>query len=566
MTESKAERHRGKSTNPTTVVGAYSLEISRLLSATGNDGKWRWPSKVYRDDPGAFVREVLGVELWPRMEEMLCAVRDNPRVSVSASRKVSKTYTDICIALWWFSCWFDAKVILTAPTDRQVNRELWMELRKLHYRSQHEIDPEDPALTASPERMPRPMTRSLDGEPLQLARSGLLAGFRSIYGFTAREGVAAAGVSGAHQLWIIDEASGISQPIMDAILGNMAGGGRMLLSGNPTSTDGEFYDSHHSKKKTPENPRGYYAMTISAEESPNVVAGRTIFPGLAEPDWLEDRRREWGKDSAQYKIHCQGQFCEVEEGKIISIKDIAEAEKRWNYDGEDFVAGEGVLHVGIDPAFSMSGDEAVFVPRRGKRIFEIRPERGLRDEGGHLAVLLDVVGQYREPGELVVVNVDALGDVGSKVYYCLRNYAEQHPGVFIVCGVRGSDNAVRQAEAYVRVRDELWAVGALWIREGGTLPEDPRTAKDLHAPSWFYDLKKRAIATKKDDLRKILGRSPDRGDGVCLACWDNSGLVAQEQEQSRARQEATTTRPTLLDEPATNGMDPFAALDQWGRG
>ena len=46
-------------------------------------------------------------------------------------------------------------------------------------------------------------------------------------------------------LFIVDEASGVADPIMEAILGTLSGeNNKLLMCGNPTKTTGTFYDSH----------------------------------------------------------------------------------------------------------------------------------------------------------------------------------------------------------------------------------------------------------------------------------------------------------------------------------
>ena len=45
-------------------------------------------------------------------------------------------------------------------------------------------------------------------------------------------------------LFIVDEASGVADPIMEAILGTLSGNNnKLLLCGNPTRTSGIFYDA-----------------------------------------------------------------------------------------------------------------------------------------------------------------------------------------------------------------------------------------------------------------------------------------------------------------------------------
>ena len=562
MTYSKAkQRGKGYQRQPRTLLEAYSLEADRLCEVLGVDGKWKWPNPEYRENPRRFVTEVLGLPVWDRMGELLDAMVCHKRVAVCAGRKVSKSLTDAVIALWWWSSYYDAKVVMTSTTARQVDAILWEEVRKLHGRSQHAPMLDGFDISAGPESGIEAWptgTRALDGEPMFLARSGLASGFRSIAGFTAREGVAAAGVSGANQLWIVDEASGVSDQIFDAIIGNMAGGGRLLITGNPTESEGELFDAFHSKKYDPvTNPRGYYAMRISSAESPNVRAGKTVIPGMAERDWLDERKTEWGTDSAQYQIHVEGKFVTVETGKILSLQKIKEAEDRWKASGESAVHAVGVLHIGIDPALSEDNDESVFVARRGPRVIAMRAFRGL-NEAGHVKALDDLLKEYREPGEIAIVNLDALGDVGAKVKVELTIYWRQHENEMILCCLRGSDIAQRNPTGYVRCRDELWGSLEEWIRDGGAIPEHVKLARDLHSVSWESgDLKQRKQATKKDAIKRLIGRSPDYGDALCLAVWDNT--KAAEWAKSSAQPQQTQKQGAW--EPSQ--LDPYAGADYW---
>jgi hypothetical protein len=308
-------------------------------------------------------------------------------------------------------------------------------------------------------------------------------------------------------------------------------------------------------------------MTISSEESPNIVLRQEVVPGLASLEWLREREQEWGRDSPLFKVHVLGQHVVLEAGKIVSMQTVREAEERWAATETDAVAAEGVLHIGVDPAFGGSGDEAAFAIRRGRRLMEIAAFRTLTDEAMHVARLVAFLETYRKPGEIVVVVLDALGDVGAKVALAFHAYQQAHPTEMILVCVRGSDNAQRDPAGFVRVRDELWGSVEKWLRrvedggEGGAIPEDARLERDLHSPSWLtHDLKQRKVATKKDDLRRILKRSPDRGDALCLACWDCSKQAAVALADAR-EPEKPRARPGMGF--AEEVVDPYAANDYW---
>ena len=548
MTTTRADEvaiRSGRPRQPRTVLEAFAEALRRDATAAGYGVGLRWPSAKYREDPVAFFREILGVEPWNRQVDVIEAVRDHPRVAVSSGHKVSKSHTAAGIALWFYCSFDDARVVMTSTTSRQVDQILWRELRMMHARAGRCA----PCKADAPDGA-RPCAHSaqIGGEPRDLARSGLKApDFREIVGFTAREAEAVAGVSGKNLLYIVDEASGVDDAIYEAIEGNRAGGARIVMFSNPTRTEGEFYEAFNAKSRL------YKTLTISSEETPNVVSGQDLIPGLATRRWLEEKREEWGVDSPMYKIRVQGKFAVREDGKILSIHAIAEAEKRW-VEADD----GGRLVVGLDPAGeSGDGDESVFAPRRTQKILALYAMRGLTPDG-HLAHLLGILKRHRrarEPAPPLVV-VDRDGSVGARVYGTLRGHLDHHPDDFELVGVRGSDPADANApgRAHDRVRDKLWYVFATWLRDGGAIVEDARLAKELHAPEWRRDLRGRDKVTSKEDLRKMLGRSPDRADACCLSTWEFTSL------RDGAQYRQAPPPPMPHDFPV---MDPYAGMSTW---
>jgi len=511
--ETRKRRQRGERVELCTMAGDLA---AALRLAVEHVSGVRLPSSRYREDPVAFFREILGVEPWSRQAEVLEAIRDHSRVAVKSGHKVGKSNLAAGAALWFYSSFPDARAVMTSTTSRQVDQILWRELRMMRARGGRCVGckAEDPEGL----RIPRPCPHSalIDGEIGELARTGLKAAdFREVVGFTAREAEAVAGISGSNLLYICDEASGIDDLIFEAIEGNRAGGAKLLMLGNPTKNDGEFYEAEASKSKL------YKVIHVSSEETPNVVEGRVVIPGLATREWVDEKRLEWGPDSPLYSVRVKGQHAIHEAGKIFSNHTIAQAEERWH---EASTAGR--LFIGLDPAGdSGSGDETVFVPRRGQKVIEIRAHLGL-DEQGHLRELLALIKSHRVPRETPVVVVDRLGDVGTKVARVLRDYLDTTEGsnAFELVAVRSSDKAIRQPKVYDRIRDELCANLEMWLRDGGALPEDARLARELHTLQWRQLPNGITKLTPKEEIRKAIGRSPDRYDGVALSVWEPLSL------------------------------------------
>jgi phage terminase large subunit len=510
----------------------------------------RFPSPIYRDDPVRFAREILGVDPWHKQVEILEAVRDHQRVAVKSGHKVGKSHSAGMLALWFYCSYPAARVVMSSTTSRQVDEILWRQLRMLYATAGRCLECTHELRANPAARIPRPCPHSslISGELGDLARTGLKSDdFREIVGFTAKQAEAVAGISGEHVLYILDEASGIPRVIYEAIEGNRAGSAKLALFGNPTKNEGEFYDAFNSKA------RFYKGITVSSEETPNALAHRIVIPGLAASEWLEEKKDEWGENSPLYKVRVKGEFAEYEEGKIFSLHEIAQSEQRWR----DSIPAEGRLYIGVDPAGEKgSGDEIVFASRRGLRCLDLRIRRGL-DETGHLTELLNIIEDHRLPRETPVAVLDRGGDIGSKVYIKIRDYAEENPGALEVVGVRPSDDSMRQPELYPKMRDALAASLSAWFLAGGAIPEDTKLEKELHAMQWHQRADGKLKLTDKPTLRKILGRSPDRYDALALSVWEPLSLRDRSLPPPRE-----TERDYYAGRRA---MDPYEGLRRWER-
>lgn len=514
----------------------------------------RFPSPTYRARPVEFFRDVLGVEPWAKQIEIIEAVRDYPRVAVSSGHKVSKSHTAAGLALWFYCSFDDARVVLSSTTARQVDHILWRELTMMRARGGRCVackrdDPDGFVI-----RRPCPHSALIDGELGGLARTGFKSDdFREIVGFTARETEGIAGISGRNVLYLLDEASGIPDPIHEAIAGNSAGGARCVMFGNPTKNEGEFFEAFYAKSHL------YKSIRVSSEETPNVVQGRIVIPGLATREWIDLKREEWGEDSPLYRVRVKGEHALNEGGKIFNLHLISLAEQRWHDAPE-----AGRLYIGLDPAGeSGTGDETMFAPRRGLKLLALREFRGL-NEDQHLVQLLLVIHDFRLPRETPVVVLDREGSIGAKLAILLRTYQAAHPAAFELVTVRASEGAKRRPKVYDRWRDELAGNLQQWFRDGGAVPEDVKLEKELHVWEWSQAINGKVKLTPKPKVRKLLGRSPDRYDALALAVWEPLSLSESDELPDGVQPLVTTEFEQAY---AGTGFDPYAAAETWrGRG
>lgn len=498
--------------------------------------------EAYRDDPGGFHRDVLGTEPWEAQIEIAEAINAHDFVTVRSGHGIGKSFIAGGTGLWFLATRPpESIVILSAPTYKQVQEVLWKETRLRYLKSK----------------------RSLGGRIAMKAATGLRwVDGRAMFGVTANDADSFAGIRAPAMLVIVDESSGVKDDIFTAITGNIAGGGKVLLLGNPTRTSGYFHRSHTTDAQY-DAPTGK-RMHVPSTRSPNVVAGHIVIPGLVTAEWVEARKIEWGVDSPLYKCRVLGEFVELEEGRVFTNEMIFAAEKRWAENEKRRPTGR--LVIGLDPAGeSGDGDESAFAPRRGKRILEIHARRSLTPDA-HVVELLGLLAKHgsKERGEirpLVVVDRDGL--VGAKVYAAICAHQSQHPAEFEVQGVRGGERAKRRPREVDRVRDEVWLNLADAMRDDLELPEDVKLTKDLAAVRTESHISGRTKISDKDTLRKEIGRSPDRGDAVALSVWGRE--VDMSVPSTASRGEARPVAPDPYEGEPDRTFNPYEALDRWDR-
>lgn len=521
-----------------------------------------WPAPQYQSDILGFCRDVLGVTPWAKQEELLLMVQNNDWAAVASGHRVSKSHSLGIIVLWFYCCFDNARVFMTAPTERQLDDIDWRQINML--RTESGLCVRCKAENKKRKRhewilAPCAHSAIIPGDFKEKSKGGAKFGFSEIKGFTSKDAEGAAGIAGENVLFAVEEASGVGDPIFAALKGNLAGGGRMLLVGNPTRNIGEFYGAFHKKKKAKDDEgieHGNYAtMNISSWDSPNVVAGTVVIKGLATREWCEARKIEWGEDSAMYKIRVMGQFAVGEDGRIFSVALIEQAESLWEETAE-----EGPLCIGVDPAGPTgSNDESAFCCRRGQRAISITASKAL-DEDGHLAELV-MLRQRHAPNELVYVNIDSEG-LGSGIAGRIEQYAAANPGTFKVRRIRASAGAVREVQIYDRMRDLLAGNLQRWMRAGGAIPEDLKLSAELHALELKMKITpngERWKLTSKDEIKKMLKRSCDRYDALALAVWEPSGEDEGEQQAPRAEEKSREER-------GSSAIDPYAGGDGYGGG
>jgi hypothetical protein len=427
------------------------------------------------NNPGKFASAWLGVDLWARQEEALRMFTNNRFSAVCSGHAVGKT---MLMAVAVFLCLVCRRgfAVTTASGFRGTEKGVWPVIHRII----GDLPPEraiggrlnDTSLRLGPQ-----------WEAFAVAAKSPenFASFRSPGGTTI----------------LVDEASGLTPDIYEAIMGLAAGGGRVFMAGNPLRSTGPFAEVFRDP--------AWATMRISSLEA--AAAG---VPGLADDEWIAGRRRAWGEDSDRYRTRVLGEFPREDELNVVPLDWLPAV----ILDGdEEEPPRRGALTMGVD------------VARHGRdaTVLAIRDEAALREiirRGGSTSTM-EVAGLVRATAEEWGVRPEAVrvDDSGLGGGVTDRLHEQDIPVEPVNFGAGAVDREHfrnRRAECYWALRSALspdrdggpWRVPRRWA---GALEE--ANLADVR-----LDSSGRIQLESKDEVkRKNDGRSPDEADALALS-------------------------------------------------
>jgi hypothetical protein len=238
---------------------------------------------IWQQDPVSFCIEVLDFIPDDWQEAVLRDLAKSPKVSVKSGQGVGKTGLEAAALLWFLTCYPGSRIVATAPTKQQLHDVLWSEVAKWQNRS--------------------PLLAQL----LKWTKTYIyMIGCEKRWFAVARTATKPENMQGFHEdnmLFIVDEASGVADPIMEAILGTLTGkNNKLLMCGNPTKTSGTFYDSHTADRAI------YRCHTVNSKDSKRT-----------NKENIESLIRKYGENSNVVRVRVYGEFPEQEDDVFIPI-------------------------------------------------------------------------------------------------------------------------------------------------------------------------------------------------------------------------------------------------------
>lgn len=424
------------------------------------------------------------------------------RVAVRGPHGLGKTGME-AIAVLWFALTRDAagvdwKVATTAGAWRQLERYLWPEIKKWAKRIRWDT-------------LGRP---PLD-ERTELLSLNLKLAHGTAFAVASSNAELIEGVHADSVFYIFDESKAISADTFEAAEGAFSGadpaGGLpeafALACSTPGEPNGMFYDIHARRPGLDD----WWPRHVTLDEA---IAARRVSAG-----WAEQRRKQWGADSAAFHNRVLGEFHSSDEDGVIPLGWIEAAFDRWRAwdDAGRPMPDSGLRVVGVDVARTGT-DKTVMALRYADIVTELR--RTSREDtmqtSGRVKGILD-------GNDGMTAVIDVIG-IGAGVVDRCREQRLSVDGFNAAAGTKRRDGSGELG--FVNQRAAAW-----WgLREAldpsvgseVALPPDDVLLGDLTAPHWRVASGGKIQVESKDDIRARIGRSPDDGDAVVMAFWTRS--------------------------------------------
>jgi hypothetical protein len=494
------------------------------------------PHSAYQDDPVGFGEKVLHDTYTDDVRRLMESVRDHEITVAISANATGKTHAAARVAVWFFLAFEDAQVYTAAaPPEENLKRLLWGQIG--------EVVESHPGLFESCQ------IRSLH---IQKSANSFLTGVTIPSSGTEHEREAKfSGKHAPHLLFILDEGDAIPDEVYRGIESCMSGGHvRMLVMFNPRQEMGAVYRIVRDGRAN--------VVHLSAFKHINVISGEDRIPGAVTREVTVRRINEWCRklvdgervtdecfelpdylegavaqdqagrqypplESGWYRVEdpqffymVLGRYPTQSEYQLVSKEWISAARARW----DAYVAEFGERPpIGVQPVMGLDIAETLDLNCACFRYGGFVSRLLLWSEPDTTETAEKAAELYRERKALVC-NVDGTG-VGAGVAPGMRKRGCNAISVKVA-----STPTISSEEGEFRiVRDQLWWSIREWLRKdsGAMLPPDEKLLEELSVPT--YEIRRgKIVVMEKDEMKKMLGRSPDRADSLCLTFYRGAAV------------------------------------------
>lgn len=462
----------------------------------------------YQRDPLAFFREVTGFRPHAYQSEITEMLIDAKRACVRSPRGGGKSALSANMVIWFTTCFDPCKVPTTAGSWQQLEEFLWPEIHLWCSRA-------DWSLVGK-----KPVLNMLD---MRFGGKDMEASTAKAFAINSDRPELLEGCHSDNVLYILDEAKAITNPIFDSIEGSLVRGNKYVaVFSTPGPPMGRFYDIQSRKT-------GFHDWAVRHIKHEELVAA-----GMVDPVWAENRRIQWGENSALYLNHVLGEFADTGDDFIIPLRWVEAAVERWKeWEASGFPDNTERFTFraqGVDVA-GQGKNQTSIAFRCGNAIRRMQyfPKLDTHQLNMHLL-------QFSHSWPEIKIEVDGMGaPVYEHLVQFVKDDASRYGNVNVTAIVSGSATDVTDRTGELRFADKRsqmwWHMRELLDPANGEdvmLPDDDLLKGDLVSPMWEIRTGGKVKVESKVDIKKRLGRSTDAADSVILAFADfNAPFVAE---------------------------------------
>jgi len=532
--------------------------------------------EIWKENPDIFMKEFLNVKIPFHQKDIIKAVKKYKRVSVRSANSVGKSFCISALILWFFYCYMDPNpkknliIVFTAPTFDQVRENIFANVKEFI----------EDANTFMKEQFGDDVEfigRVSDNQNTAEIR------FRNkdyIKGVSSSGENKTVGKHGTYVLIIYDEAQGITDKMYSDFKGIVKSGTivKEVMIGNttlPYGKCGEFYESFGPNSV-------FHQIKISAFDTPSFVE-----PNIKLDDYFRDindvkhwRNKldiycgtnykkalkndtldEWelqvkqklpfgehlinpievdieltrcGMDINSYEFLTRvlAEFPNENSSSLYPSDWIAKAFDNYhNPEAHQY----GPFEMGIDVAGGLGRDDSSIAIRNGNKI--IYSESFDLNAPDLVRKIAEVYEQFPEVS-LIKIERDA---IGKPVYDLLLERKDLPQVVAVVSGsspglpdpftLQQIEDTQEKKLMFNRKRDEIcWNIRELLnpIRTDDSksilLPPSLELKKQMAAYSYKKMPKGQIIISSKEDIKKIIKKSPDKFDAIIMAFAETEAI------------------------------------------
>ena len=427
--------------------------------------------------------------------------KGNKWIGVEGSTGTNKTFMAACIALWFLECFKDSMVVTIAPKEAQLSLHIWKEINRLHPRFGR----------GKLMNLELRMNEDSTGDDAWKA-IGFVAGVKADE--VNASATKAQGFHGENELFIFEETPGVAEAIMTAIQNGCGAPNNIIIAlGNP---DNQFDTLHRFCKL-----QRVEHIIISGFDHPNVVTKNpNLIPGAQTEQGLRDMLDRY-KDPEHPLYLSRARGISPKQAKEALIRYewlMTAADRRKAFCDENgtlqIANVQGRRGLGADVANSESGDEAAICRGIGSLCIEVESGQcpNANKFGSKLFYEMKATNVSDE-----CVAVDGVGVGAGCVNELLRLGAK-------VIDIQSGSSPMEipgKVEDFNNLRSQMWWQARIDLESVDSdlaIPYDEELFADLMSPKWETRNGK-IIIQSKEELKKQLGRSPNKGDAFVYWNW-----------------------------------------------